>query len=352
VITLNVRHQARIERALSEARAGHRELDEFFSKEAPVGRRFFVKNLESVQGDERDAIIFSVGVARDAAGRINRLGFGALNQSVGLRRLNVAITRAKRRMTVVSSFTAHDLEPSERVNGTELLRQYLEFAAAGGEIDQVGQAEPTPLNGFERAIEAALRARGVPVHPQWGFSGYRIDFALGHRTEPGRMVLAVEADGVRYHTSASARDRDRLRQTHLERLGWRFHRLWSSAWFADPATETDRIVKAWEEAMAELDAKPAAPPPPPAPVVAPGPVAADRGPRPPVPAGLSIQDYSERDLIGICRWLMSDRLLKDRETRLREAMTELGFKRRGTKIVERLGRAIEIAQDLANKEET
>jgi len=166
------------------------------------------------------------------------------------------------------------------------------------------------------------------------------------------MVLAVEADGHRYHSSQSARDRDRLRQAHLEKLGWRFHRLWSSTWFADPGGETERIVTAWEQAMAAADETET--PHPVLPAV-PAPVAAAtaavRGPRPNVPAGLRIQDYTERQLIELCRWLMSDRLHLDREERLVQAMAELGFRRRGDRIVEYLGRAIEIAQNLADKEE-
>ncbi|WP_432849125.1 AAA domain-containing protein [Amycolatopsis sp. CA-161197] len=351
VITPGMKHQARVERALREARRDHPELEEFFSGEVELGRRFFVKNLENVQGDERDAIILSVGVARDAAGKINYTAFGILNQQGSERRLNVAVTRAKRRMTVVASFTAADLRPSERVTGTELLRRYLDFAERRGSIDVVGRHVAGELNGFERAIDVALKGRGVPVHAQWGFSDYRIDFALAHRDDPGRMVLAVEADGHKYHSSHSARDRDRLRQTHLETLGWRFHRLWSSAWFADPVGETDRIVAAWEKAMADADAEPAVVEQivPAAPVVAAVPVA--RGPRPDVPAGLKIQEYTQRQLIGICRWLMSDGLLLDHDDRLQQVMTELGFRRRGSLIVERLSRAIEIAQQLADKEE-
>ncbi|HVV11321.1 AAA domain-containing protein [Amycolatopsis sp.] len=353
VITSSMKHQARIERALREARKAHPELDDFFSSEAELGRRFFVKNLENVQGDERDAIILSVGIARNLAGKIDLRSFGPLNQQGGERRLNVAVTRAKRRMTVVSSFTAMDLAPSERVTGTELLRRYLDFAERQGSLDTIGRQETQELNGFERAIAHALGERGVPVYPQWGFSGYRIDFALAHRDDPGRMVLAVEADGMRYHSSLSARDRDRLRQTHLETLGWRFHRLWSSAWFADPAGETDRIVAAWEKAMADADvAGPAEMrAADPLPRAAPAPPVIRREPRPNVPSGLRIQDYSERQLVQVCRWLMTDGLLLDKDERLQEAMTELGFRRRGSLIVERLGRAVGRAQQLADNGE-
>ncbi|OXM71194.1 AAA domain-containing protein [Amycolatopsis vastitatis] len=350
VITPGVKHQGRIEQRLTQARREHPELDEFFSDEVELGRRFFVKNLESVQGDERDAIILTVGVARTASGKINRTGFGILNRKDSERRVNVAVTRAKRRMTVVASFTHHDIEPSTEITGTELLRRYLDFAAHL-RVDQVGRAAELPLNGFERSMLDALVDRGVPVHPQWGFSEYRIDFALEHRDQPGRMVLAVEADGHRYHQAHSARDRDRLRQAHLENLGWRFHRVWSSAWFADPEREADNIVVAWHQAMAEADAAPAAEPEHALPQRSEPPPAVARGPRPRVPAGLSIQEYTERQLIEICRWLMSDGLLLDRDERLRQAMAELGFRRRGERIVERLSRAVDIAQDLADKEE-
>ncbi|MFG1795746.1 AAA domain-containing protein [Nocardia sp. NPDC049149] len=350
VITPNITHQARIERGLAQARQDHPDLDEFFSEEVEPGRRFFVKNIESVQGDERDAIILSVGVARSAGGRIVRTGFGLLNRKGTERRVNVAVTRAKLRMTVVASFSAADLAPTE-MTGTELLRRYLDFAEHHGRIDEVGAPVEGDLNGFERAIYDALRARNVPVYPQWGFSDYCIDFALAHPDQPGRMVLAVEADGHRYHSSTSARDRDRLRQAHLERLGWRFHRLWSSAWFQDPQAETDKIVAAWQRAVKDDDA-PREPETDSASIFAAEPApTVRRRLRPSIRAGLRIQDYSDRELIEICRWLMTDRLQLDREERLIQAMAELGFRRRGTKITERLLKAIDIAQHLADKEE-
>ncbi len=350
VITPGTTHQARIEQGLMRARRDHPELEDFFSDdEKELGRRFFVKNLESVQGDERDAIILTIGVARTASGKINKTGFGFLNRKGSERRVNVAVTRAKRRMTLVASFTHHDIEPSAEITGTELLRRYLDFATHLN-ADQVGRPLRTPLNGFERSISDALARRGVPVHSQWGFSDYRIDFALEHRDQPGRMVLAVEADGHAYHQAHSARDRDRLRQTHLENLGWRFHRVWSSAWFADPEREAENIVVAWHEAMAAVDTA-VAPAAEPAPRPADPPPVAVRGPRPPVPAGLSIQEYPERQLIEICRWLMRDGLLLDADQRLTQAMSELGFRRRGPRIVERLSRAVEIALHLADKEE-
>ncbi|ATL69873.1 AAA domain-containing protein [Nocardia terpenica] len=349
VITLNTTHQARIERALIQARKNAPEFEEFFAADREPGRRFFIKNLESVQGDERDAIILSVGVARDAAGRISGKSFGPLNRSGAERRINVAVTRARIRMTVVAAFSSADL-PASAMRGTALLGRYLDFAERHGEIDEVGAPTDTELNGFERSIRDALVARDVPVHPQWGISGYCIDFALAHQDQPGRMILAVEADGHRYHSSASARDRDRLRQAHLEKLGWRFHRVWSSAWYHNPQAEADKILAAWRDAMVAADT--ALPPePPPATTPDPAEPVIRRGLRPEVPTGLRIHEYSDRELIAICRWLMSDRLHISREERLAQAMTELGFRRRGTRITERLTHAIEAAQRLVDREE-
>ncbi|MGW4124361.1 AAA domain-containing protein [Nocardia sp. NPDC004711] len=349
VIALNVKHQARIERAFTQTRQQHPDLDEFFSTDVDPTRRFFIKNLESVQGDERDAIILSVGIARDSAGRISGTSFGPLNREGTERRINVAVTRATSRMTVVASFSAADLSPAVK-NGTALLRAYLEFAEHHGRIDEIGIQKDVELNGFERAIADALADQGITAFPQWGVSDYLIDFALVHPQQPGRMILAVEADGHRYHSSASARDRDRLRQAHLEKLGWRFHRVWSSAWFADPACETNKIVTAWRAAVADADTEPAVaavpiidavstPQPPP------------RGPRPNILAGKKIADYSNQELISICRWLMTDGLQLDREERLTQVMAELCFHRHGSRIVERLLTSIDTAQRLTDQEQ-
>lgn len=352
VITLGTKHQERVDGAIRQARAERRDLDEFFTEDAGPNKRFFVKSIETVQGDERDAIILSVGVAPRADGKVNRLGFGPLNQEVGARRLNVAITRARRRMTVVCAFPPHALAPSETVNGTELLRRFLEVVESERDPDEVGRSTGTGMNGFERAIARRLTEAKIPVHPQWGVSDHRIDFALAHPKRPGQMVLALEADGDRYHRSVSARDRDRLRQEHLERLGWRFHRVWASAWFADPDTQTKRIVDAWLDAVRASDTGAAVQAERPAerPRSA-GPRALNRGPRPPVPPGLKTPEYTDRQLIDICFWLMRDGLALDRAERLEQARTELGFRKSGKVIDARLTRAIEIAQHAIDRAE-
>ena len=232
------------------------DLADFIARHDVSGRRLFVKNLERVQGDERDAVILSVGKAKSPTGVVT-LHFGALGNEGGERRLNVAVTRAKSRLTVVSSFRPAELRPNVTKNpGPELLRQFLEFADAEGARTPsvVGRSrDDVPLNGFERSILDALTSRGIDVHPQWGIGDYSIDFALAHPSEPGRMVLALEADGDRYHRVLAARDRDRLRQEHLERLGWRFHRVWSSDWFRSPEVQAARIEDAWRRAVEDAD---------------------------------------------------------------------------------------------------
>ncbi|MGO1050996.1 AAA domain-containing protein [Crossiella sp. CA198] len=347
VIAMSQKHADRIDAALRAARPGRPELDGFFSDEKSLAERFFVKNLERVQGDERDAIILSIGYAKKADGRLP-MTFGPVNKEGGQRRLNVAVTRAKRRMSVVSSFSHLDLDQNRTSAlphpGVELLRRFLAFAATGGELDLVGTVGDAELNGFERAVLHALVAAGVPVTPQWGVSDYRIDFALAHPDQPGRMVLAVETDGERYHRAHTARDRDRLRQNHLEQLGWRFHRLWSTEWFRDPAAETERITRAWRQAVAEADR---APDPRPAPVERPVPAPENglpRGERPDVPSGFKIAEYSDRELLAVARWLLRDGLERERDTRLEEVMRELGFQRRGKNIVDRINLALAQAQ--------
>ncbi len=352
VIAMSQRHADRIEMALHAELRDKPELEDFFGDAAGASRRFFVKNLERVQGDERDAIILSVGYPKRADGKVSR-NFGPLNLEGGQRRLNVAVTRAKRRMTVVSSFSAADLEPRPDPTGAELLRRFLDFAERGGDLGRVGRLFGTELNGFEDSVRQALLESDVPVYPQWGFSeGYRIDFALGDPAQPGRLVLALETDGERYHHAHSARDRDRLRQSHLESLGWRFHRLWSTAWFADPDGELERILETWRRALKEpiavVEARPVC-------SAEPGNVGgtfdADGAasepvrlvPRPRIRSGRKINEYSDAELVTMFRWLLSDDLYLTKDARLEQGLRELSFQRRGKVIVDRLTRALDVA---------
>lgn len=349
VIAMGIHHADRIEKALRD-RLRHEvdpALDRFFDENHE--ERAFVKNLERVQGDERDAIILSTGYAKKADGSLPHR-FGPITHEGGERRLNVAVSRARRRMTVTSSFGHTDIDLSRsRAEGVRLLRDYLKYAASGG--DQLGDGlVEHPLNPFELSIKDRLGAEGLKVIPQYGASGYRIDFAICHPTIPGRTVLAVEADGASYHALPTVRDRDRLRQQQLERLGWRFVRIWSTDWFNDPDREVRRLLDAYHEALEQNDQAPTGVSVPVAETPEPANTRAEVGPaqrdgvRSRVPAGRKIHEYSHRELTKLATWIMSDTLLRTDDELLDELMAELGFKRRGKRIVAALTAAIRSAK--------
>jgi hypothetical protein len=214
----------------------------------------FVKNLESVQGDERDIIIFSIGYGRDEMGRFT-LQFGPLNKLGGHRRLNVAITRARRRVEVVSSIQASDFVGDLRSDGVRHLRRYLDFAARsenrlaalGVELAPSGRESESP---FEEEVARVVRSWGYDVVPQVGCADYRIDMAVKHPVNLGRYALGIECDGAMYHSSRVARDRDRLRQEVLARLGWtNLHRIWGLSWYWSRGQEEVRLRRAIERAI-------------------------------------------------------------------------------------------------------
>jgi very-short-patch-repair endonuclease len=220
-------------------------------EENPAG--FFVKNLESVQGDERDVIILSIGYGPDASGNIYQ-NFGPVNRKGGERRLNVAVTRARHQLIVVASMHATDL-PSELASpGARTLRAYLEYAEHGPSVlrdqslaasSQAGaRSEPEFESPFEQDVYDALVARGLNLDTQVGCSDYRIDLAVRDPQRPGKYLLGIECDGRAYHSSHTARDRDRLRQRHLEKMGWRIHRIWSSDWWNNRDGEVVRVLNA------------------------------------------------------------------------------------------------------------
>ncbi|WP_159451078.1 AAA domain-containing protein [Micromonospora cremea] len=341
VITMGIKHAERVEAALRRALLDRRGIDDFFRERND--EPFFVKSIERVQGDERDAIILSVGYGKGADGRM-LYRFGPINNNGGHRRLNVAVTRARQRATVVSSFSARDMDPNRlNAHGAKLLRSYLEYAESQGE--RLSTVDTTPaLNPFEADVRDRLTAAGIPLVPQYGSSGYRIDFAAQHPDRPGEMVLAIEADGAAYHSSPTARDRDRLRQEHLERLGWRFHRIWSTAWFRNPEQEVARAKSAYETAVAEANQ----PTPVSRPVIPPRtqkPTESSTAPtrtmpRPPVYPGAPITEYSRRDLAVLVAWIESDGRLRTEADVIAETMQELGFRKRGSRIVAALQTAV------------
>jgi hypothetical protein len=174
--------------------------------------------------------------------------------------------------------------------------------------------------------------------PQLGVCGYLIDFVVQHPRQPGRYVLAIECDGASYHSSATTRDRDRLRQEQLERLGWRFHRIWSTDWFSKKDESLQRVLDAIEAAVRIADNPELAAPS----SVAPRPNAeASRGKRPSVRRYQPIDAYSHRELVEVVRWISTDTLPRTDEELLVETMDDLGFQRRGSKIVTRIHAAVD-----------
>ncbi len=217
---------------------------------------FFVKNLENVQGDERDIILISIGYGKIDGGYLP-MNFGPLNRDGGERRLNVLITRARRRCVVYSNFLAADLDlRRSRARGVEALKTFLKYAHTGmiDVPEATGREADSP---FEEEVAAKLRTRGHDVDHQVGSAGFFIDLAVRDPSKPGRYVLGIECDGASYHSARSARDRDRLRQQVLEGLGWKIHRIWSTDWFRDSGRELTKV----EDAVRSTRMKGVAPPP-------------------------------------------------------------------------------------------
>ncbi len=251
VVAFSVAQAEAIDNALEEYRRQRPELEYFFDKTR--AENFFVRNLESVQGDERDVLIFSIGYGRDRFGKLT-MHFGPINQPGGERRLNVAVTRARKKVIVVSSIRASDLDMSGvTAPGVRALYRYLDYAERGPDtltVDVGGGDFESPL---ESAVASAIRELGFEVVPQVGCSGFRIDLGVIDPAKPGRYLLGVECDGAMYHSAATARDRDRLRQQTLEKLGWNIHRIWSPDWVSRRSIEIDRLKTAIEHAQTELD---------------------------------------------------------------------------------------------------
>lgn len=209
----------------------------------------FVKNIENVQGDERDVILISVGYGpSDPNGRLASMSFGPVNGEGGERRLNVLFSRARTRCLVFCSFDPNDIDTARTSrDGPRVLKRFLEFARSG----QLAQPEATgaPADSpFEEDVARVIRDMGYPCDYQVGAAGFRIDLGVRHPDQPGRYILAVECDGAAYHSALWARERDRLRQDVLEGLSWRFHRVWSTDWFHRRQAEIDRLRAALEEA--------------------------------------------------------------------------------------------------------
>ena len=233
IVTFNTEQQRLIENLLDQERRSHPALERFFGSEWP--EPVFVKNLESVQGDERDVILFSVGYGPDAGGRVSQ-NFGPLNKDGGARRLNVAITRARSELVIFATLKPDQIDLSRtKAEGVRDFKHFLEYAQRGPRAlaEAAAPLDRDTESPLEDAVRSALEGHGWIVHPQVGVSGFRIDLGIVQPDAPGRYLAGVECDGATYHRSATARDRDRLREQVLRGLGWKIHRVWSTDWWID-----------------------------------------------------------------------------------------------------------------------
>ena len=250
VIAFNEKQQTIIEDAIIRKRQEKPQY-EFFFKDSE-NEPFFIRNLETVQGDERDTIIFSIGFGYDKDGKF-LMNFGPLSKSGGERRLNVAITRARYNLKLVGSIMPTDINV-DKVNslGPKLLRQYIDYAINGPKaiISEIQVDEAVSFDSpFEESVYTFLVNEGYNVATQVGCSGYRIDMAVRHPDYNGRFAIGIECDGAAYHSARTARERDRLRQSVLEGMGWKIHRIWSTDWIKDPNSEKRKLLAAIQKAI-------------------------------------------------------------------------------------------------------
>lgn len=250
IVAVNKAQSDLIESLIDEISATDPEVQAYRQTWSGKLEDFFVKNLENVQGDERDIILVSTVYGRTADGIFHQ-NFGPLNKAYGHRRLNVLFTRAKRRLTVFTSLDYAQIVAGGKQRGVRVLKEYLEYATHG--TFQAGRRTgQEPENDFERWFLTRLKSAGYEAHPQVGVAKFRIDIGVVHPDKPGSYILGIECDGATYHSSKSARDRDRLRQDILEGLNWRIHRVWSTDWYRDPEREFSRLVQKIESYRAQL----------------------------------------------------------------------------------------------------
>lgn len=242
VVTFNTEQQSLIEDLLDKARADDPSIEWAFSEEITL-EPVFVKNLETVQGDERDVILFSITYGPDETGHVT-MNFGPLNRTGGERRLNVAMTRARSEMVVFSTLPPERIDLARtQARAVADLKHFLEYAERGPST--LAAAVHGSRGDFESPLEVAvargLQEKGWIVHPQIGVSAYRIDLGIVHPDKPGVYLAGIECDGAMYHSSAYARERDKIRQGVLQGLGWTLFRVWSTDWWMNRQKALDGL---------------------------------------------------------------------------------------------------------------
>jgi transcription elongation GreA/GreB family factor len=248
VVTLNLTQKDLIEEEVENHLKTFKDAEHFLSKWEEGGYPFFVKNLENVQGDERDVIFVSTTFGPDSKGAIYQR-FGPINRDKGWRRLNVLFTRSRKRMEIFSSLQPEDISLTDRTSrGAKALRDYLAYAK-DGILEAPTITGRDPDSDFEIAVGDVLRNHDYKVEPQLGVAGFFIDLAVRNPDREGEFLAGIECDGATYHSGLSVRDRDRLRQQILERLGWegKIYRIWSTDWFRDPRGQVKRLLAFLED---------------------------------------------------------------------------------------------------------
>lgn len=259
VVTLNQTQRELIEDLFDKKVRNLAGIAEYIAKHEEAGWKFFVKNLENVQGDERDVIFVSTTFGKAPNSSVVRQNFGPINRPDGWRRLNVLFTRARRRLDVFTSMLPTDILADDSVSiGRRAFRDYLEYARSGmlpASRSEISGREPD--SDFEIAVANALRMHGYDTEPQVGVAGYFIDIGVRHPERKGEFLAGIECDGATYHSSLSARDRDRIRQEVLESIGWRGRiiRVWSTDWFANPVIQTKRLCNFLQQRREESTAE-------------------------------------------------------------------------------------------------
>ena len=274
IITFNSKQQTKVQDQMDKALKKDLEFNNVYNQMMikDLDERVFVKNIENVQGDERDIILFSIGYAKNEEGKVyNR--FGVLNQKGGENRLNVAITRAKEGIIVVSSIEPEELNVAKTEQmGPKLLKSYLKYARAVSNagfdqikavVQEINENVDTHVQDkelhfdspFEEQVYSQLRNLGYEVTTQVGMSGYRIDLAVIHPQDSSRYILGIECDGAMYHSSTNAKERDVYRQNYLESRGWTIERIWSRNWWKNPSAEIERMDQRIKELLKAEDVR-------------------------------------------------------------------------------------------------
>jgi very-short-patch-repair endonuclease len=253
VVAMSSKQREQIERCVEELSKDDTQFRDALAENSNMEEALFLKNLENVQGDERDVIFISCTYGPQEAGAAQMpQRFGPINSAAGGRRLNVLFTRSKKRMHVFSSMTEGHIVATETSSpGVHALKSFLSFAQTG-KLQQVKHTGKQPDSDFEISVMNALKLEGFNCVPQVGVAGYFIDLAVQDPGQPGRYLMGVECDGATYHSAKSARDRDRLRQSVLEGLGWSIKRIWSTDWFKNPQAQLKPIIEALHRLKTDL----------------------------------------------------------------------------------------------------